>query len=81
VSFITRLLVARTRISSTELAWIFTERLREFGLSTSVAIVPSKEGWTAVTDKRSGGGKTGLRATRVAKIERELRKIYALAKD
>ena len=72
--------MARTRLSSTELAWIFTQRLREFDLITSVATVPSKEGWTAVTNRRTGG-KAGLRAKRVAIIQRELRKIYTLAKD
>jgi hypothetical protein len=77
---ITGLLVARTRISNPELGWIFTEKLRAAGLLTSVAIIPGKDGWTAVTSKR-GAGKSDLRAAQVARIQRELRKIYTLAKD
>jgi hypothetical protein len=72
--------VAKIRISSPDLAWIFTERLREIGLFISVAIIRSKEGWTAVTDERKGR-KAALHAPRVATIQRELRKVYALAKD
>jgi hypothetical protein len=59
---------------------IFTEKLREVGLLTSVAIIPSKDGWTAVTGKR-GAGKSDLRAAQVERIQRKLRKTYALAKD
>jgi hypothetical protein len=45
--------MAKTKISSTDLIWIFREKLSSFddcSPSTSIAIVPSSEGWTSCDD-------------------------------
>jgi hypothetical protein len=44
--------LAKIKISSTDLIWIFQEKLLSFDdcpRSISIAIPPSDEGWTAVT--------------------------------
>ena len=51
--------MAKTKISSTDLIWIFREKLSSFddcSPSISIAIVPSSEGWTAVTTHRDRAG-------------------------
>ncbi len=57
--------MAKTRISSTDLAWIFQEKLSAFDScppTVSIAIVPSGEdGWAAVTSARTRGGLPSLR--------------------
>jgi hypothetical protein len=75
--------VVQTKISSADLAWVFTEKLRSFGdcpPGIAIAIIPSKGGWKALTSQRH------LRAyhpcaKRIAQIQIELRGIYALTKD
>ena len=47
--------MAKTKISSTDLLWIFRERLSSFDDQfkvAPVAIVPGSEGWQAVTSHR-----------------------------
>ena len=72
--------MAKKRISSTDLAWIFKERLKETGACGSaipIAIVPIESGWLAVTDK------TLIKrfprcANQIERLQAELRKIYVL---
>jgi len=75
--------MAKTRISSSDLVWIFTEKLRSFdecSPGTNIAIVPSEDGWTAVT----GGRRRGQHRRcdrRIEQIQKQLREIYVLARD
>jgi hypothetical protein len=75
--------LAKKRISSTDLIWIFREKLSSYPdcpASIKIAIVPSKGSWTAVT--AASDRKAYPRCIRpIAQIEKELREIYALAKD
>jgi hypothetical protein len=76
--------MAKTRISSTDLAWIFQEKLNAFDScppSVSIAIVPNGEdGWAAVTTARVRAAYP-LCARRIEQIQKQLRGIYVLAKD
>jgi hypothetical protein len=74
--------MAKTKVSTTELVWIFQEKLRssdECASGTYIAIVPSKDGWTAVMGARRRG-EYPICARRVEQIQNELREIYVLAK-
>jgi hypothetical protein len=69
----------KTRISSTDLIWIFREKLMEAGSGRDapIAIVPDNRGWRVIT------GKTYIKrfpecAKAVEQIEKELRQIYVL---
>lgn len=76
--------MAKTKISTTDLVWIFTEKMRSFDgcfPGTYIAIVPSKNGWTAVTGARGRRAAYRRCARRVEQIQKELREIYVLAKD
>src|SRR6266436_1681244 len=76
--------MAKTRISSTDLAWIFQEKLNAFDgcpPAVSIAIVPTDEdGWAAVTTARVRAAYP-LCARRIEQIQKQLRGIYVLAKD
>jgi hypothetical protein len=75
--------MAKIRISSADLAWIFTEQLRERFLPNRiapVAIVPTKRGWTAVTNRRTRIEQP-LQANRIAQFQKRLSKVYVLAKE
>jgi len=75
--------MAKTRISSSDLVWIFTERLRSFdecSQGTNIAIVPSEDGWTAVMSAQRRGQRPHCNR-RIAQIQKQLREIYVLAKD
>jgi hypothetical protein len=75
--------MAKIKISTTDLVWIFTEKLRSFDEcfpGTDIAIVPSKDGWTAVTGSRRRIEHPGY-ARRIEQIQKQLRAIYVLAKD
>jgi hypothetical protein len=75
--------MAKTRISSSDLVWIFTEKLRSFdecSPGTNIAIVPSEDGWTAVTGGRRRGQYPRC-DRRIEQIQKQLREIYVLAKD
>jgi hypothetical protein len=75
--------MAKTRISSSDLVWIFTEKLRSFdecSAGTNIAIVPSEDGWTAVTGARRRGQHPRC-DRRIEQIQKQLREIYVLARD
>ena len=75
--------MAKTKISSTDLIWIYREKLSSFddcSPSISIAIVPSSEGWTAVTTHRDRTGQPNC-VRRIQQLQKQLREIYALAKD
>jgi len=75
--------MAKTRISSTDLVWVFTEKLRSFNecaAPISIAIVPNKDGWTAIASRRDRNTHPRC-AKRIKQVQRELREIYVLAND
>ena len=75
--------MAKTKISSTDLVWVFTEKLRSFSECSapiSIAIVPNKNGWTAIASRRDRQDHPHC-AKRIEQVQRELRDIYVLAKD
>jgi hypothetical protein len=46
--------MAKTEISSADLVWVFTEKLKPFrdcAPAISIAIVPNKDGWTAIASR------------------------------
>jgi hypothetical protein len=76
--------MAKTRILSTDLAWIFQEKLNAFDScpsTVSIAIVPNGEdGWAAVTAARVRAAYP-LCARRIEQIQKQLRGIYVLTED
>jgi hypothetical protein len=75
--------LAKTRISRTDLIWIFREKLSSFDdcpPEIPIAIVPSSGGWKAVTAARDRTGRPDC-IRRIEQIQRQLREIYVLAKD
>lgn len=73
----------RKKVSSVDLTYIFLEHLKTYtdcSPTISIAIVPTRSGWTAVTNgwsqfKNPNCGKC------IQKVEQELRKTYDLAND
>ena len=76
--------MARKTISSTELIWIFHQKLEAFDdcrEGAPIAIVPASDvGWMAVMSAKSRTQNPDC-ARRVEAIQKELREIYVLAKD
>jgi hypothetical protein len=75
--------MAKTKISSVDLAWLFTEKLKLFGdcaLSIAVAIIPSKGGWSVLANQRDLHSRPHC-AKRIEQLQKELRKIYVLTMD
>ena len=75
--------MAKTKISNADLVWAFTERLRSFNEGAapiSIAIVPNKDGWTAIASRRDHHAHP-LCAKRIEQVQGELREIYVLAED
>jgi hypothetical protein len=75
--------VAKTRISSTDLLWIFQERLASFDRRLKVAplaIISSKNSWEVVTSPRYRKSEPQL-ARYIKKIQAELQPVYSLAVD
>jgi len=75
--------MARTEISNSDLVWVFTEKLKSFGdcaPAISIAIVPNKDGWTAISSRRDHHAHP-LCAKRIEQVQGELREIYVLAED
>jgi hypothetical protein len=73
----------KTIISSADLAWIFADKLIQSGDCSSavtIAIVPAESSWIAVTSAKYRVGNPRC-AKRIALVQSELRKMYALAKD
>jgi len=73
--------MAKIKVSSTELVWIFHENLKSCGdcsPTTAIAIVPSRDvGWRAVTSAKSRAHNP-LCERRIEVIQKQLRKIYIL---
>jgi len=75
--------LAKTKISSTDLIWLFRERLSSFAdcsPAIPIAIVPTDDGWTAVTTPRYRNGHP-LSVRRIEQVQMQLREVYVLAKD
>jgi hypothetical protein len=75
--------MAKTKISNTDLVWVFTEKLRSFNecaASISIAIVPSNDGWSAI-ESRWHRNTHPLCAKCIEQVQRELRELYILAKN
>jgi hypothetical protein len=75
--------LAKKRISSTDLIWLFQEKLSSFAdcpKSINLAIVPSGAGWTVVMTSRDRNRLPDC-ATRIEQIQKQLREVYVLAKD
>jgi hypothetical protein len=76
--------MARKTISSTDLIWIFHEKLEAFDdcpEGACIAIVPAFDvGWMAVMSAQSRTHNP-LCARRVEAIQKELQEIYVLTKD
>jgi hypothetical protein len=75
--------MAKTEISNADLVWVFTDKLKPFrdcAPAISIAIVPNKDGWTAIVSwkDRNSHPRCG---ERIEQVQRELREIYVLAKD
>ena len=75
--------MSKTRISATDLIWVFHEKLREFEdlpqLGIAIAIVPHDGGkWSAVTP-RAVHARSVPWVERIEAIEKALRKRYVLA--
>ena len=66
-----------------EISHCFREKLSSFddcSPSTSIAIVPSSEGWTAVMTHRDRTEHPNC-VRRIEQLQKQLREIYVLAKD
>jgi hypothetical protein len=75
--------MAKTKISNTDLGWIFTEKLRSFedcAPTVSIAIVPCEDGWRAIASRKDIVGHP-LCARRIEQVQKLLRSVYILAKD
>ena len=74
--------MTKKAISSTELIWIFHEKIKEFdhcpSRGLSIAIVPTPDvGWSALMSARQRT-RHPLCAKRVEMIQKQLREIYVL---
>jgi hypothetical protein len=73
----------KKRISSTDLIWIFREKLSSFAEcpeSIKIAVVPSNEGWTVVMAPHERNRRPHC-VKRIAEIQKQLREVYVLARD
>jgi hypothetical protein len=71
--------VAKTGITHTDLIWIFHQELKSFNNDSStipIAIVPSDQGWTALTPARYRRYPRVIK--RIEQIQEQLRKSYVL---
>jgi hypothetical protein len=78
-----RISVAKTKISSTDLLWIFRERLASLDerfKAAPIAIIPTNEGWKAVTSYRYRIDEPRF-AKCMKQIQAELQAVYRLAPD
>ena len=73
--------MAKKAISSTDLIWIFHEKLKEFDdcpASVSIAIVPMPDvGWMVLMSPRQGA-KHPRCARRIEALQKQLREMYVL---
>lgn len=74
--------MAKTRISSADLLWIFREKLSSFDdrfKAVPIAIIPSHDGWEVVTSPKF---RTPARIAKcIEQIQAELRPVYRLRRD
>jgi hypothetical protein len=74
--------VTKTKISSTDLLWIFRERLSSISdryKTAPIAIIPSDDGWEAVTPAKY---RTEPQLAKyIERIQAELRPVYRLSPD
>ena len=74
--------MGKKTVSSTELTYIFSERLKEVGDCSpriSIAIVPTEKNWVAVSNAWAGF-KNPKCIERIERLQNELRKSYTLKK-
>ncbi|MGH6753710.1 MAG: hypothetical protein ACREDP_16245 [Bradyrhizobium sp.] len=75
--------MSKIRISSTDLIWVFQQRLSSLGgksTPASIAIIPTNDSWMAVAGARERKANPE-QAKRIAQIQKQLREIYVLTKD
>ena len=77
--------MARKTISSSDLIWIFHQKLQEYGdhpfHGISLAIIPRGAGdWEVVTQRKLPSRKPDL-ATRISTIEKQLKQQYTLSAE
>jgi hypothetical protein len=75
--------MVRTKVTSADLEWIFRERLSSIDdrfKVAPIAIVPSDDGWDAVTPCRYRNSQPAA-AKCIERIQAELRSIYRLSED
>ena len=71
------------KISSADLLWIFRERLSAISdrfKSAPIAIIPSDDGWEAITSRRCRNSQPQL-VECIEQIQAELRPIYRLSRN
>ena len=76
-------LLAKKRISSTDLIWIFREKLSSFTAcppSIKIAIVPSNKGWTVVMTQHDRNRRPDC-VKRIEQLQEQLRELYILERD
>jgi hypothetical protein len=73
--------MAKIKISSTDLVWAFTEKLRSFDdcANVSIAVVPTADGWKAIASQKDMAAHPRC-AKHVEQIQKQLREIYVLKK-
>jgi hypothetical protein len=74
----------KIRVSSDDLAFIFLGKLRETGdcsMGLSIAVIPTNDGWKAVTNRPNRRHEFPRCAQQLETIEKRLRRSYTLAKD
>ena len=71
--------MAKIRISSTDLVWAFTEKLKSFENCgrVAIAIIPAGRGWMAIASQKDLAAHPGC-AKHVEQIQKQLREIYVL---
>jgi hypothetical protein len=71
--------MAKIKISSTDLVWAFTEKLKSFENcgSVAIAVVPTDDGWKAIASRRDVSQHPHC-AQRIEQIQKQLREIYVL---
>ena len=77
------MVIAKARISSTDLLWVFQERLASFDgrfKRAPIAIVPNNGGWRAVKSPGYTLGEPQL-SRRIQQVQAELEPIYRLTRD
>jgi hypothetical protein len=71
--------MAKIRISSTDLVWAFTEKLKSFENcgKVAIAIIPAGRGWIAIASQKDLAAHPRC-AKHVEQIQKQLREIYVL---